>query len=108
MNLGQTAKLMRTASGLGQKEIAEQLGVTVNYMSLVENGKREPSLPFLRRLARVLHVPVGLFFLWENHGPRSSQRGFSQLLETVTKLEAMYLVAKRQKGSKRLERSAAL
>lgn len=102
MTVGEAVKMTRTASGLKQKEIASRLSVTVNYLSLIENGKREPSLSILRSLARVLNVPVGLFFLWED--PRSSKSDFRQLRAMLTQLEAMYMFARR----KNRKRKAAL
>lgn len=39
--LGKLIKLYRTSVNLKQLELAEQIGVTQNYMSLVESGKRE-------------------------------------------------------------------
>jgi transcriptional regulator with XRE-family HTH domain len=100
MELGQATKMMRTASGLRQKEIASRLGVTANYVSLVENGKREPSVSFLRALAHVLNVPIGLFFLWEETKARSSKKGVSQLRDILAQLETMYVFANRQKTRK--------
>jgi transcriptional regulator with XRE-family HTH domain len=92
---------MRTATGLRQTEVASRLGVTSNYISLVENGKREPSVSFLRDLARVLNVPVGLFFLWEETGTRSSKRGLERLRDILAQLETMYLFANQRKARKR-------
>jgi transcriptional regulator with XRE-family HTH domain len=39
------------------------LDVSPNYLSLVENDKREPSISFLRNLAGELAIPLGLLFL---------------------------------------------
>jgi transcriptional regulator with XRE-family HTH domain len=100
MNLGQATKMMRTASGLRQNEVASRLGVTANYISLVENGRREPSVSFLRELARVFNVPVGLFFLWEETKTRSSKKGVGQLRDILAQLETMYIFANRQKVRK--------
>jgi len=96
-------KLMRTATGLKQNDIARQLGVTSNYISLVENGKREPSVSFLRALARIFKVPVGLFFLWEEAEPHSSKAGLAQLRDILAQLESMYLLA----NYKKIRKSAA-
>lgn len=96
MTVGQAVKVMRTASGLKQKEVASRLRVTVNYLSLIENGKREPSISFLRALASVLGVPIGLFFLWDESDARSSKADFRQLRTMLTQLESMYLVASRR------------
>ena len=64
MSLGKTIKLLRISSGLKQKELAPRLGVTANYLSLVENDKREPRVSFLRALSAELNLPMGLF-LWD-------------------------------------------
>ena len=61
--IGKTIKFLRMAKGLTQSDVSQKLGVTANYISLVENSKREPSLSFLKEMANVLDVPVGLFFL---------------------------------------------
>jgi XRE family transcriptional regulator, regulator of sulfur utilization len=51
------------AKGLKQAELAGRLKVSTNYISLIENDKRDPSLSFLKELARVLDIPIGLLFL---------------------------------------------
>lgn len=63
MTTGKNVKLLRIAAGLKQKELAERLGVSSNYLSMVENDKREPSMSLLKDLSRELHVPLGLLFL---------------------------------------------
>lgn len=98
MELAKAIKLIRTASGKKQKDVAAEAGVTSNYMSLVESGKREPSLSFLKRLARILGVPVGLFFLWEHEGSREN---IDQVRNLLVKLEQMYLFSGRTKGRNR-------
>lgn len=97
MDLGRAAKLMRTASGLKQREVARRLGVTSNYLSLIENGRREPSISFLKKLARVLGVPVGLFFLWEEGGGHKSDDTIQHARDLLAQLETLYLFAKRKK-----------
>jgi transcriptional regulator with XRE-family HTH domain len=42
-----------------QAAIAKEAGVTKNYITMLEAGKRKnPSLPVLKRLAKALGVPV--------------------------------------------------
>jgi transcriptional regulator with XRE-family HTH domain len=101
MNLGTAIKLIRTSSGLKQKDVATRLGVTSNYVSLVESGNREPSVSLLKRLATIFGVPVGLFFLWEGNGPPSSKKNIDQLRHLLTQLEAMYVFANRPKPGRR-------
>ena len=63
MSLGKNIKLARLNTGLKQKELAEMLGVSTNYLSLIENDKREPSISFLKSLADKINVPIGILFL---------------------------------------------
>lgn len=63
MQIGQTLKVLRTAAQLKQTTLAARLGVTTNYLSLVENDHREPSLSFLKKFAGVLDIPLG-YLLW--------------------------------------------
>jgi transcriptional regulator with XRE-family HTH domain len=63
MSIGSTLKLLRVASDLKQSSLAKDLDITANYLSLVENGKKEPSLTFLKKFSRRLNIPLG-YFLW--------------------------------------------
>src|SRR5258708_15057200 len=63
MDLGKIIKLLRISAGLKQETLAAKLGVSANYISLIENNKREPSLAFLRNLADELDIPLGMLFL---------------------------------------------
>src|SRR3989304_10570402 len=58
-----TIKFLRTSKGLKQSDLAERIKVSTNYISLIENNKREPSLSFLKVLASNLDIPVSLLFL---------------------------------------------
>ena len=63
MKIKKTIKLIRTLKGLKQKELSEKINVSHNYLSAVENEKREPSLIFLNKLSEVLKVPISFFFI---------------------------------------------
>jgi transcriptional regulator with XRE-family HTH domain len=109
MQLGQAIKLMRTANGLRQKEIAERLSVTPNYISLIESGKREPSISFLNRLASALKVPVSAFFLWqESTNENKSIPQLDKMRDLLVQLEALHLLStsgKLRSGKNRAVRS---
>ena len=53
----------RMGHGYSQKETAEKLGCEQTYISMVENGKRVPSIDFLNRWARLydmkIHLKIG-------------------------------------------------
>ncbi len=49
-------KLLRQERGLGQVELAKQLGMSKGIISLWENGLREPNLTSLVAIAQFFHV----------------------------------------------------
>ena len=63
MTIGSTLKLLRVSSNLTQSSLAKDLNVTANYLSLIENNRKEPSLTFLKRFSKRLDAPLG-YFLW--------------------------------------------
>lgn len=64
LDLSLRFKLFRTVGGFRQKEVAEALGVSVNYVSMLERGKREPTLAYLHKFARLVGVPLAIM-LWD-------------------------------------------
>jgi transcriptional regulator with XRE-family HTH domain len=65
MFAGQIIKLIRTADGLQQGQIAQSLDISRAYLSQIENGRKEPSLSFLKRCSKILRVPLPLLLLSE-------------------------------------------
>jgi transcriptional regulator with XRE-family HTH domain len=51
-------KELRQAKGFTQKALADKLGMSLTYLSNLENGKANVSLTTLRRLAKALKVKV--------------------------------------------------
>lgn len=58
MDIGKALQLMRIQRELSQREVAETIGVTVQYLSLIETNKREPSLGVLNKLAACYSTPL--------------------------------------------------
>lgn len=55
-SLGRRIKYYRTAAGLTQAELAEKVGISIQYMSAIENGKKYPSLALLVDTSLALNV----------------------------------------------------
>jgi transcriptional regulator with XRE-family HTH domain len=52
-------KALREDKGLSQKALADRIGVSDAYITMLETGKRaNPSLKVLKKLAKALGVPV--------------------------------------------------
>lgn len=64
MDLALRIKLFRVAAELKQQDVAKALDVTTNFVSMIERGKREPTLKYLRAFSKLVKVPVSVL-LWE-------------------------------------------
>ncbi|MBW0169645.1 MAG: helix-turn-helix domain-containing protein [Hydrogenophaga sp.] len=58
MKIGKALKLCRTAKALSLETVAERAGISVSYLSRLENDKREPTLALIGKVAEALDVPV--------------------------------------------------
>lgn len=101
-NIGHVIKLLRTVSGLKQKDLALGAGINANYLSLVEAGKREPSLAVLRALAKELNVPTSLL-LWESESisemsSAKEEDSILKLKRLVLEMEALRLANQKRMG----------
>lgn len=62
VNVGRRLRELRSKSGLSIRALAEQSGLNVNTLSLIENGKTSPSVSTLQQLAAALQTPITAFF----------------------------------------------
>jgi transcriptional regulator with XRE-family HTH domain len=56
--LGRSIAEVRGLRKMTQRVVSEHTGLTVNYLSLLENGERTPSIEVLNRLAETFRVPA--------------------------------------------------
>jgi transcriptional regulator with XRE-family HTH domain len=57
--IGQRIKQARKAKGYTQEKLAEGLGVSIVYVSQIENGKTKLNLEMLMRIAHLLDADAG-------------------------------------------------
>jgi len=62
INVGRHLRELRTRRNLSIRSLAEQSGLNVNTLSLIENSKTSPSVSTLQQLASALDVPITAFF----------------------------------------------
>jgi transcriptional regulator with XRE-family HTH domain len=65
--VGQQLRALRKARKLSIRSLADRSGLSVNTLSLIENGKTSPSVSTLHQLAQSLNVPITAFFEGESH-----------------------------------------
>ena len=63
IDLTSAVKSIRTAKGWTQARLAKTWGVTVNFVSQIENGRRGVSLKGMETLAEKLAIPVSLLYV---------------------------------------------
>lgn len=66
MNIGAAIKICRTSKGLRLQDVANKMGISTSYLSLVEQNKREPNLDFLERAATSLEIPLSILIFIGN------------------------------------------
>jgi transcriptional regulator with XRE-family HTH domain len=62
IDVGRCLRELRAGRGLSIRSLAEQSGLNVNTLSLIENSKTSPSVSTLQQLASALDVPITAFF----------------------------------------------
>jgi len=72
VNVGRNLRALRTERNLSIRVLAEQSGLNINTLSLIENGKSSPSVSTLQQLAAALDIPIIAFFKTDQQPNRIS------------------------------------
>ena len=89
MDLALKIKLFRVAAGLKQQDVAEAMSVTTNFVSMIERGKREPTLKYLKAFSRLVKIPLAVL-LWEPPQDAGEDVANSDLYARLSALMAQY------------------
>jgi transcriptional regulator with XRE-family HTH domain len=92
VTIGKAIKMIREAKGKSLGVVANESGLSVPYLSLVESDKRTPSLEAIGRIAQCLDVPTDVFLLigsGENSSLSSSDDLTERLLGVVRRMETL-------------------
>lgn len=83
--MNERIRSVRTAAGLTQPEFAEKLGLTKNFISLIENGQREPSDRTVRDICRVFGVNEAWLRTGEGemHTPKTRSEELAEIFADV-------------------------
>ena len=84
-NIGEVLRLSRIANDFTLKEMANKLGVTPSYVSLIEQGKRNPSDDILNKYSEVLNMSKETLMLFgeENENGFSFQELLLKILKKI-------------------------
>lgn len=62
--MGLKLKLKRVEKGIKQKDLAKEVGISIQYLNALENGRAtNPGIPVMKKISEILETPVTeLFF----------------------------------------------
>lgn len=60
--LGSKIRILRNTKKYSQEKLAELSGLDRNYISLIENGKANPSITYLKQISEALDVDLNELF----------------------------------------------
>lgn len=58
MEIGHALKVCRSARNISLDELAERVSLSQSYLSMIESGKRLPTLPSIEKIAKGLEIPL--------------------------------------------------
>lgn len=60
MNIGKAIKICRVQKKMRQADLAESSNISIAYLSLIEQGKRDPNFSVLQAISNGLDVPLSI------------------------------------------------
>jgi len=83
MTIGEAIKIVRTRRGLKQGELAARSEVSQSLVSLVENGRRQPSMDLVQRFCHAMHIPMQLVVLM-GCSPKPGMERYEEQLSRIS------------------------
>lgn len=71
---GRRLKQIRADMGRSQESFAELIGISVDFLSLIERGRNSPSFNKLERIAKALRKPVWYLFTFDSARTLKAER----------------------------------
>ena len=87
MDIGKTIKSLRLRKGFNQGDFAIKCGLSQSYLSLIETGRKEPTLSLLKQIASCLAIPtpVLVFLALDQNDVEDSKKDAFSFLESTMK-----------------------
>lgn len=63
MNFGRAVRIARSIAGMSQEELAAGSSIDRSYLSLIESGRRKPTVETLKQISDALKIPFHLLSL---------------------------------------------
>lgn len=89
MNYGRAVRIARALAELEQKGLAKRAGLDASHISLIEQGKRNPTVATLEKIALALDMPYHILTLLASESKdlkNVSTREISELAERLARI----------------------
>lgn len=86
-NLGSILKAARKSKKMTREKVAESVGISVRYLSALENEHKTPSLNLLFRLVRVLEMSADAIFYPEIESKSDELVQFTRMLSLCDQMD---------------------
>jgi len=87
-------RIIRAAFGLKQSELAARMPITASQLSLIEAGKRQPSLRVVNGLANAVGVPAALISLLASTADNVQSKPDAEISDLARALLRLLVAAK--------------
>lgn len=98
--IGKRIKMIRFYAGIKQKEMAEKLNIQASLLSLYEQGKREPSISFLRKFCIFFDISLSEFFAFVEDEVVRDKKTNKELQLMINDLKDTVLMLEKSRLSK--------
>ena len=95
-NYAKAFRIIRAAFGLRQSELADRMPISASQLSLIEAGKRQPSLKVVNGLARAVGVPAALVTLLASTAEEVAERPDDDISDLARALLKLLVSAKEE------------
>ena len=100
-DIAKAFRVIRAAYGLQQAELAPRIGISASQLSLIEKGKRQPSLKVISNLGDTTGVPTSLIMLLAADPDEIANNDMTSLAAALLRL--LVNAAQERQGALRLE-----
>lgn len=87
-------RIIRAAFGLRQAELAARMPITASQLSLIESGKRQPSVRVVNALAAAVGIPTALVSLLASSVDEVESKGDADIGDLARTLLRLLVAAK--------------
>jgi len=103
MNIGKILKILRTSKGYTQNQMSKLLGISQNYLSLIEQDKKVPSAEAIENFASSLSISKDALIIVSSDAPKELNgkdiEDFKRLQQNILSLLLFQMSGELQKSA---------